>query len=246
MKKILLTLFCVFVIVQLHAQKFEISLLANSGLYHYTGSSTTSTSGIIAGSNAQQNYTNNPYGNKNGVSYGGNIQAQYIAKSGFITGLQAGYEVLRSEVDINTYYPLVFNVYTDVTGPFASPQIPVKGQSVLQNQNININPYIGYRWQTNTINIDLMPGIDLGFNIRSYDKGKATDSNGNTYQTDLRRSNAPTDVRFRLGAAAMYKKFGLTASYAIGLTNFEKNMIGDANYDARSRLFRFGISYRIF
>jgi hypothetical protein len=244
MKATLLTLISLFSLTQLFAQKFEVSIQANSGLYHYDGKASASVSFINQGSTDKGNYTNNPYGSKNGFSYGGDIQGQYVSKCGFITGLQAGYEVLRSKVDINGYYPSTIYLFNS-NYIAQSYQIPVKGQSFLQNQDININPYIGYRLQTKKIKIDMMPGIDLGFNVSSYDKGKAIDSTGNTYRTNLKKLDAPTDVRLRFGVAATYKRFGITAAYAHGLTNIAKNLSSDSSYEIHSELLRFGITYRI-
>ena len=105
MKILLLILLSFFVLTHLSAQNIELSIQANSGLFHYSGSSATSTSTIYENPGPQQNYTNDPYGSKNGYSYGGDIQAQHVSKNGFIWGVQAGYEVLRSRVAINSYYP---------------------------------------------------------------------------------------------------------------------------------------------
>jgi len=241
MKKALLTLLIILVAAQLYSQSFEVTLQANSGLFHYGGSSATSISSISEGFN-RVNYTNNPYGGKNGFSYSWDLQVQHVGKGGFIWGLQAGYDILRSKENINEYYPLFFP-------PFGSESytgIPVKGQTFLQDQDININPYIGYRLQTKKIKIDFLPGIDLGFNINSQDKGNATDSENNLYRTNLKLTGAPTDVRPRFGIAAWCGRFGITAAYSYGLTNLDKNTNGDGPYNAHSELLRFGIAYRIF
>jgi hypothetical protein len=244
MKTLLLAILSFFVLTHLSAQNIEVSVQANSGIFHYSGNSAVSTSAIYQGSTPQQNYTNNPYGSKNGFSYGGDIQAQYVSKSGFIAGLQAGYEVLRSKVVIDSYYPITFYFFYGPNSPIPY-QIPAKGQTFLQDQDIGINPYIGYRLIFAKIKLDMMPGIDLGFDMNSYDKGKATDNGGNVYRTDLKLPDAPTDVRLKLGAAATYKRFGLTAAYLHGLTNLYKNMTVNGSDDARSELISFGITYRI-
>jgi hypothetical protein len=244
MKKTLLTFFSFLLLTQLYAQNIELSVQANSGLFHYSGSSATSTSAIYQGSTPQQNYTNNPYGIKNGFSYGGDIQAQYVSKSGFVTGLQASYEILRSKVNINYYYPLTFTLF----GPnsIANTATPVKGQTFLQDQDIDLNPYIGYRLLVGEIKLDIMPGIDLGFDMNSYDKGKATDNQGNIYQTNLKLLSPPTDIRLKLGVAATYKRFGITAAYLHGLTNLYKNINVNGSDEAHSELLSFGVTYRIF
>src|ERR1700712_1142604 len=98
MKTLTLTLLCLLAVTGLFAQKIELSVQANSGLFHYSGKSATKKSEILATSPSSGNYTNNPYGNKNGFSYGGNLQAQFVSKGGFIVGAQAGYDVLKSKV----------------------------------------------------------------------------------------------------------------------------------------------------
>ncbi len=97
-----------------------------------------------------------------------------------------------------------------------------------------------------------MPGIDVSFNVNSYDKGSATGTDGTVYKVDNKMPKSPTDVRLELGIAAWYKRFGLTAGYAYGLTNFASNLDVNAGGtstpapNAHSELIRFGISYRIF
>ena len=231
----------------LFAQKIEVSIQTNSGLFHYSGPSATSTSSIIKNASTAQNFTDDPYGDKNGFSYGGNIQIQYVNKKGFIIGLQTGYEILRSKVDINVYYPNTSSMYPIIPGPLTPVpvKIPVTGQTYLQNNDININPYIGYRLQLKKIKIDVMPGLDFGFNTNSYYKGSATDNSGNVYQTNMTFPHAHTDLGLRFGVAANYKKFGITANYAHGLTNLAKDVYGTSNSIVHSELLGFGITYRI-
>ena len=251
MKKIALTLSLLFILTNLFAQKIELSVQASPGLFHYSGKSTTATSFILQGPNDQSSYTNNPYGSKNGFSYGGSLQAQLVSKGGFIIGLQAGYDVLRSKVAINSVYPNYIELasansfITDVA-PF-----PAKGASYLKNQLINVSPYIGYRITGKKISVDLMPGIDIGFSTSAYDKGSATTTTGTptTYKTNREITNVPTDVRIKFGAALNYSRYSLVASYAHGITNYESRMIGDGapvpSYEANSELFKLGIGYRI-
>jgi hypothetical protein len=254
MKKLILTLFVIIAIMtHLHAQTFEVSVQANTGLFHYSGSSSTKSSLIDQGQSPKQSYTYNPYGSLNGFSYGAGIQAQYVTKIGFIVGLQTGYEILRSKVNVDMVLLYQPNPgYLNTYGPTA-----VKGNTFLQDQSIDLNPYIGYRIKAKKINIDLLPGIDMGFNVSSYDKGKVTLADGTVYQTDYKRENAPVDVRLKFGAAVHYKRWGITASYAHGLTNYIPKLTatlptynGDNNtqtavYKANSEILRFGITYRI-
>src|ERR1035437_9187281 len=105
MKSSFLILLSFFVFTHSFAQKIEVTMGANSGLFHYSGNGTTSSSIINGGQTPLTGgYPNYHYGNKNGFSYGADIHAQYIAKCGFIAGLQAGYDVLRSEASIYSIF----------------------------------------------------------------------------------------------------------------------------------------------
>ncbi len=245
MKTLLLALLSFFVLTHLSAQNIEVSIQANSGLFHYSGNSAVSTSTIYPGSTPQQNYANNPYGSKNGFSYGGDIQAQHVSKNGFIWGLQAGYEVLRSKVTINSYYPSYPVLFSILAGPISIPTAQANGQIFLQDRDINLNPYVGYRLILGEIKLDMMPGIDMGFDMNSCEKGKTTDSEGDIYQTNLKLLNPPTDVRLKLGVAATCKRFGITAAYLHGLTNLYKITTTNGNNEAHSELLSFGITYKI-
>jgi hypothetical protein len=257
MKKFLLTLLCICLLTQLRAQKFELSAGVNSGLFHFTGNAVAATTSIYEDATASgQNETNDPYGNRNGYSYGGYVQIENINPGGFIIGLQAGYDILRSKVDINNVSPPPYLNASPSGDYFANPDIPATGQTFLQSQFINFSPFLGYRLNLKKIKIDFMPGMDFGFNINSYDKGKATaTSYGTVFRTDLKLSAPSNDARLKMGVAAIYKRFGLTASYAWGLNNYSPKLIyypstvpDDSNgyhATAYSRLLRFGISYRI-
>jgi len=247
MKKYLLVSIILLVFNRLCAQNMEIAVQANSGLFHYAGNGAASTSAMIAGN---QNYTDNPYGNKNGFSYGVGVQVQHVGQSGFILGLQAGYEILRSKVTINSYDSGGISYSVQGQGLGALFSSPVNGSSFLQDQSIDLSPYIGYRLKFKKIAIDLLPGADIGLNLSSYDKGEATLTDYTStqalpvYRTNYKRPDAPTDVRIRFGGALNYKKVAFTASYAHGLINYDKNMTG-GNYNVHSELIRFGIAYKL-
>jgi len=246
MKKLLLIITCFFALQSLHAQSFEFSAHVNSGLFHYSGASTAAQSYIVV-ADPSGNHTNNPYGNKNALSYGVALQEQFTSKGGFIIGLQGGYDILRSALDITgvlepTYQYLLYNTAFTVPQPS-----PAKGTQHLTTQYVNINPYIGYRVNLKKVKLDLMPGIDLAFSTSSRDKATATTTTQmqpQTYKAN-RSLDALNDVRLRFGAAAMYRNFGIGASFAHGLTNDEGKLIGSPSYEAHEELIRFGLSYRI-
>jgi hypothetical protein len=128
---LLVVVLSLFAAQQLLAQKIEISVQANSGLFHYSGNATVATSYITEGMSPGQNYTNNPYGNKNGVSYGAGIQAKYVTKGGFIAGLDAGYDILRSKVNISNVYPFPNYVLFKAADQFYYPITTASGHTIL-------------------------------------------------------------------------------------------------------------------
>ncbi len=247
MKIALLIFISLFAFTLGFAQKIEISLQANTGAYHYSGASAVAVSSLNeSGGNPSQCFTNNPYGSKSGFSYGAGIQAQHVSTGGFITGLQAGFDVLRSREDISTIIPPFYNFpYENDTFAPVNFNIPAKGTTYLQNESVNLSPYIGYRLKAKKIKIDLMPGIDFAFNLSSYDKGKALGDNGTLYKSNQKLPDAPTDVRLKFGVACGYKKWGITAGYAHGLRNLYKGITLYGTPVVHSELLRFGITYRI-
>ncbi|WP_121809191.1 outer membrane beta-barrel protein [Mucilaginibacter kameinonensis] len=234
--------------LKLCAQKLEVSVQANTGLFHFAGKSSTATTQVLQGSitGDPMNRANNPYGNKNAFGYGGSIQVQTISKGGFIVGLQGGYELLRSKVEVDKYSPITTVLYGDYL-PIAAndPSFTVTGHVAFQSQSINLNPYIGYRFQLSKVNLDILPGMDIGLILNSKDKGEVKDKDGKIYKVDYKRSKAPTDIRLRLGAAASYGRYGLNASFAHGISNYMKDMVGDASFNTHSEYFRLGLSYRL-
>jgi hypothetical protein len=243
MKITLLTLFTIILTTPLFAQKIEVSVQANSGLFRYSGNGTTSVSSINYAQPPFNSYPNYSYGNKNGFSYGASIQGQYVAKCGFIVGLQTGYDILRSKAAINSINGELYN-YSD--GPLTIIT-PVNGSSIVQNQFINVNPYIGYRLPVKKIKIDLLLGADLPFGVNSYEKSRSVAADGTVYQTNVNYGKGGFDPRARFGIAASYKRFGINASYAHGIINHSADLLNDSPilYEAHSELFRFGVTYRI-
>jgi hypothetical protein len=253
MKRALLVLLAFFTVMGVYAQKIELSFQANTGAYHYSGASATAVSFFNqGGATPESYYTSNPYGSKGGFSYGAGVQAQHVSTGGFITGLQAGYDILRSKTDINSVHPFVLYDPNYQTLAAIDYSIPAKGQTYLQNQSINLSPYVGYRFKLKKIKFDLMPGMDFAFNLSSKEKGTATSDGGTVYKTNIKQPDAPTDIRLKFGIAASYKKWGITAGYAHGITNLDssanslnKNYTGDNGHTLHSELLRFGVTCRI-
>ena len=245
MKKALLIALFVFAFIQLKAQSFEFSVQAGTGLSHFTGSSSASTSYMIGAPGGTDNYTNNPYGNRTAIAYSAGLQGQYVFKSRFIVGFQANYQLLQSKVKIDSVSRT--DLYqTLAPGPnYAYDGMePATGQTTLKASYINLSPYIGYRVLAGKFKLDILPGMDIGFGLGSHENGKATtafSSNNVTLDADKDLGAPKTDVGLSLGLAAYFNRFGVTAGYAYGLSNY----LSGGNTSLHTGLCRLSISYKI-
>ncbi|GAB4016133.1 hypothetical protein GCM10028808_43610 [Spirosoma migulaei] len=235
MKKLLLLLLTTLTVNLTFGQKTESILALNSGLFSFQGYSAEKSSQLNLASNGTTGYTNNPFGAKNGLSYGASYQIQRISRSNFIAGVSVGYENLRSKTTITGV-----NGY-DKTGTF---QDVASGQTYLSNKQLNAFPYLGYRVGIRQISVDLTGGLDIGYLLSSTEHGKATADNGKTYSTSLDRTGIKTDIRPRVQVAVFYRKVGAYTSYAYGLNNYKSGWIGGRN-ECNSTVIRFGVLYKI-
>jgi len=232
MRKLSLLFLALIFISTAYGQKTEFSAHLNSGLFSFGGESATKSSIIIA-NDAGSNYTINPYGTQKTFSYGLSVQLQRITTYKLLFGLQAGYELLRSNVTID-----------DVAGEFINNPTSATGQTTFRNGFITVYPSIGRRFIFSDLNIDLTIGPELGFNVISKEKGEATTNNDILIKTDHEINSGNTDFRLRSSLTVYYKHWGISTSYSHGLRNYSSDLIG-GNRERFSRFFRIGITYRI-
>jgi hypothetical protein len=237
MKKAFLFLVSLTAATPLFAQKLEVSAGLNTGIMHYSGKSAESVSSInsVDPSNA---YTNNPYGNKNSVGFGGNVQAQLVLVKSFIVGLQGSYEMLKSTVDIN-------QVFRN-NNPLTNEDATAAGSTGLRSSYLALNPYIGYRLPVPVIKVDVLAGLEFADITDVREKGLAKTADGTIITTDRDRKNISNDNRVKFGINAGYNRFGLFVNYSHGLSNYFKGYVGGPGMEAHSEIFRAGLSYRIF
>jgi len=236
MKKYFLIILLVFIAAGVKAQSFEVSVQANGGSSGYVGKGTVSTTFLDGADPANHTGYPNGDGNRQLFSYGADLQFQYTFKSSFILGLQTGYEVLGSKADINGVYD------------GNETETAATGYTEQHAGYVNINPYIGYRFKLKKVRLDVLPGLDLAFGAHESNTVNVTASDNTYYNahTDNVYYHPSDDVRLRLGLAAYYQKFGITASYSHGLANFTADELADAPVPAEHRnVLRLGISYRI-
>jgi hypothetical protein len=238
MKQFIFILITFLILTNVSGQVTELNFSLNSGLYSYYGISAESATSINYDDQTKSGYTNNPYGSKVGLCYGFSLNIKRITKSNFIYGFDFGYESLRSNVSIDKI--------SGVTSfKLMAYEIGATGQTYLINNNLNLNPFIGYRFLTRNIPIDLAGGFDYGYILKSRESGEARATNGMNYTTSMDRKDISFDIRPRIQFSTDYKKIGIYIGYSFGLINYMMFYKSDAVNEVYSRIIRFGITYQI-
>ncbi|UOQ52705.1 hypothetical protein [Hymenobacter cellulosivorans] len=234
MKKYTLLFFGALTAHLSYGQQTEISAHLTSGAANFRGSSVAGSSSIILSQTAGSGpYTNNAYGSRIAFSYGVAGQVQRLtAGSRTLMGVQAGYELLRSRVQIVSV--------VDRTNKL----IPTAGKSTLTNSFINVHPFFGHRFDFSNVDLDLTAGPEMGLLLHSQEKGEAVNLAGNRYTTSLGHDHPELDIRFRANLTAQFQHVGVSLGYSYGLTNYRKSELGGTG-EAYSQVFRVGLSYRL-
>lgn len=211
MKKIYLVLCCTFSILTLYAQQNEANVLINSGFFNFSGSSANKSSYFMKKFDYVC-YTKNPYGNTPTLSYGLSFNYKRHLKSNIIFGIDFGYEILKSKVDINSIKPEL----TDAA----------EGKINLSQNILDIFPFVGYRINLNKNNkIDFTGFIEMANLFSSREKGNATLlSNSKVYYSDNRNDKINTDFKARIQAGFYQKNLGFYIGYSYGLSNYFKKI----------------------
>lgn len=220
-----------------YGQKMEYSGQLNSGLSRFGGeSSARTTTMVINDTWGSPPRVINPYGSRYNVAYGASLQAQFVTGGGFLLGTQAGYEQLRTRSKIDK----AFGYWSHSS----SMTHPADGEAVIIVDNINLQPYIGWRIKQSPIDLDLTLGSDIGFSKQMKERSEATLEDGTEFKIREDRSESITDFRPRLGITGYHGHFGVSVSYAHGIKNYRANLDG-ANMKLYTRVLRIGLLYRL-
>lgn len=233
MKKISLLLLSLVFATAAYGQNTEYSFHINSGLFSFGGEAAAERSTIVVSDvQGEGNYTINPYGSEQLWSFGLAAQARYVIPKQYFFGIQVGYELLRSRVNID-----------NLTGEFPDPPSLESGQTMLTHGVVTLYPAIGRRFVLNSVAFDLSVGPEFGFKVISRERGEAILQNGGVIDTDEERDSPNTDVRVRPSLTVMYKNWGVTAGYSYGLSDYSGDLF-QPDGKVFSRYFRFGIVYK--
>ncbi len=235
MKKTLLTTLASLGFILLFGQKTEFKVQLNSGLFSFVGASAVHSTFINGADSPNSGYTNNPYGAKYGLCYGASATVTRVTRRKFLLGLDVGYEILKSKVSIES---------VNGRDSRSSFDLPATGQTFLNFSFLNIYPHIGQRFIIKNVVFDITGGLDIGRCFKAVEQGEATTTDGQTFTTSRNRTTLSNDIRPRIQLATTYGTIGIYVGYAEGIPNYLSGYVGGTN-ESRSRLIRFGLSYRI-
>lgn len=224
-------------------QKLEFAGQLNSGLAKYGGESAARATAILHNitSEGTYSYTNHPYGSRfaPSPSFGASVQLQRVTRRNLLLGVQAGAESLRSSIQVQGVY-VTESSWNSVSSEYKS----ANGKTVIRNDFLNLHPYLGYRINTGAVDVDLSIGPEIGVGLKSREKGEATAEDGSEYTTNREINDPEADIRGRVGVILYHNHFGLSVSYAHGVTNYMRGYDG-GNSVLYSRVLRLGLLYRL-
>ncbi|MCB2407622.1 hypothetical protein [Hymenobacter lucidus] len=215
-----------------YGQQTEVSFHLTSGAASFRGSSAAGSSFIIAPMMGEGPYTNNIYGSRPAFSYGVAGQAQRLTEGENLVGVQAGYEVLRSRVQIVS----VVNRSNQV--------IATDGKSILTNSFVSVHPFGGHRFELPGVALDLTAGPEMGLLLHSEEKGEALSPTGARYTSSRGHDHPEVDIRFRANLTAHHQRTSLSVGYSYGLTNYRRSELGSTG-EAYTQVFRVGLGFRL-
>ncbi|WP_242927172.1 hypothetical protein [Pontibacter vulgaris] len=231
MKKVYLVLAGLAIAHLSFGQKMEVALHVNSGFSRFGGKSASKSTNISISDTSDDIYVGSRFGAKAGLNYGGGVQTQVVTNKNLLLGMQVSAEQLRSRVEIDRITGFRLTTEGD-------------GHVTQQNTFLNVQPYFGKRIKSAVADIDLTLGTDIGFGLKSMEKGEATDENGNTLTIEGEREKQQFDFRPRLGITAYRGPYGASVSYVHGLTNYTGSYDG-SNPEVYMRVLRLGLLYRL-
>ncbi|PJJ48062.1 hypothetical protein [Hymenobacter chitinivorans] len=233
MKKYTLFFLCALGAHLGYGQQTEVSFHLNSGAANFRGSAAAANSSIVLPHQAGTGpYTSNVYGSRLTFSYGVAGQVQRLAASQTLLGVQAGYEQLRSRVQLVSVVDRTNMV------------VPVDGKTILTNSFATVHPFFGRRFRLSELQLDLTAGPELGLLLHSQEEGQAQSPAGGRYSSSHGHDAPDFDLRGRLNLTAYYQKVGLSVGYSYGVTNYRESELGTTE-EAYSQVFRAGLAFRL-
>ncbi len=218
------------------AQRTTLSVGLNSGISRFAGPSAQKTTSSGTGGPfcncalREASYL----GNVPATTYGASLAVQHEYKNHFLLGLEAGYENLRTRINVENYQidDMIFNTEN--------------AYSITRNHFINIFPSAGYNFSlAGNVDISLRGGADFGLGLSSSSRLVVREVFEDDQYTDRDGLAPGLDFRPRIEAKISGKRLGLTVNYSHGVTNWLNGWAGGPT-ELYMRVWRAGVQYRIF
>lgn len=238
MKYLLLALPAALVATQTFGQQVEYSGRATAGFAEFRGSNAASTTVVnYSTANAENSRAVNPFGEQLGAGGGLGLRVQHVAKIGFLTAFDLGYDVMqaRTAVSYLNYSSAVVNYGRTATGTVH-----------LYTQCATAFGGAGWRLgQGSKLQLDALVGPELAYVVTAHETGSGTTATGD-WSTSTKRSTANSlDFRLRGDVTVWRGQVGLAASYSLGFSNYATGITNVAEPEAYARLVRVGLAYRL-
>lgn len=234
MNNYIITTLLIVLSLKAYGQSTEYKIQVNTGLFKFSGESAEKTESINYNLDKEDGYTNNPYGRKYGISYGVSANMTNITKSNIRLGIDLGYEILRSRIDINTVWQ---------HSSIINETVSAKGKTNLNSSFLNLFPSIGYLFSNSFYHLYFDGGIDFGYCLNTEEKGYAK-SESREYETNRVRKTINLDIRPRIQMGIQNNKIGAYVGYSKGLINYKSGFTGGKN-EIYSEMIRFGLTYKL-
>ncbi len=252
-KPLLLLLLAVGPAAPALAQHLELSGRAAPSLACFAGAGTRAAATVRGNffDASPNGRTNNPYGQRLGVGFGASVRAQHVGRRGLLAALEGGYNQAASRADVRTYdgTPLFY------LGPAPLTEV-ADGTTRLRMRAVPVFAGVGQRLGgTGAVQVDALVGPEWAVLLAAHEAGQGTHGGpfspaGTAWQTDAPHPLARRhDWRLRADLTAWYRRLGLTASYALGLTDLRDALADVPAYEVpgpvHSRTLRVGLAYRV-
>jgi hypothetical protein len=220
-------------------QTIEYSGRATAGFSQFQGGSATTTTSVITTNDGSSESSRafNPYGKKTGAGFGASLRAQRVGQAGLLTALDLGFDWMQARTDVNL---ISYNSATNSSTR--------TGSGVVQLYTPAITAFggVGWRLAGTKLALDALVGPELAYVLDAREKGSGASSVNGSWSSDLSRTPANRlDFRLRGDLTLWYSRVGLTASYSNGFANYQPATTATTSPDAKVRLARVGLAYRL-
>jgi hypothetical protein len=239
MKHYLLAVPALLLAAPVLGQTIEFSGRATAGFSRFGGSTAAATTPVVTTNTgtAESSRAFNPYGNKLGTGFGASLRAQRVGQAGLLTALDLGFDWMQARADVTAIY---------YNSPTSSSTRTGTGKVQLYTPAITAFGGVGWRLAGTKLALDALVGPELAYVLDAREKGSGASSVNGNWSSDLTRQPANRlDFRLRGDLTVWRERVGFTASYSNGFANYQPATTTTTTPDAKVRLLRVGLAYRL-